>query len=275
MTLSAHSSTNAFIKRAEQNDLPQSLLLSGASGVGLYTIAKVLGGNKIATVVVPEDKKGLPDPVSGTITVEIIRRLYEQTRTKQTSARVVIIDDAERMSRSAQSAFLKLLEEPGLHVRFILTSHAPHLLLATVRSRLQQFVVQPVSKEQSSAFLETLNIGDLTKKAQLQFIAGGLPAELTRLAENDEYFNQRAQIMGDARDFLQADAYKKLLVAQKYQADRAQSLRLIDSALLIGRRSLSAKPQPKLLHQLEQLLATRENIAANYSVRLQLAKFVV
>lgn len=271
MTLALHPSTEALLQ-TPLTALPHALLLSGKQGVGLLTIAKSLASTHLGIIVQPEDKKGQPD-ANGTISVEMIRKLYERTQGKQTSPLVVIVDDADRMSRGAQAAFLKLLEEPAPLVHFVLTAHAPQLLLPTIRSRLQQFIVQPVSAQASATLIETMGVSDATKKAQLQFIAGGLPAEITRLARDEAYFKTRAQVMGDAREFLMADAYKKLSIAQKYQADRAGALQLLDGALLIGRRSLSAKPQAELVRQLERLLEVRENIAANCNVRLQLAQF--
>ncbi|HEV7951927.1 MAG TPA: hypothetical protein VGO98_00985, partial [Candidatus Saccharimonadales bacterium] len=69
--------------------------------------------------------------------------------------------------------------------------------------------------------------------------------------------------------------YQRLLIVQKYQTNREQALQLLDSALQITRHSVSAKPHPALITQLEQLLATKERIASNYNIRLQLTKFVL
>ncbi len=274
MQLVTHPTTALYLT-ALQTDLPQSLLISGAPGVGLMTIAKSIAGNRLASIIQPVDKKEQIDQTSGTITVELIRRLYDQTRAKQTKTQVIIIDDADRMSRGAQSAFLKLLEEPSQHTHFILTSHHPQQLLSTIRSRVQHTTIHPVLAAQTSEYIEHMNVTDPVKIRQLQFIGAGLPAELFRLTHDDEYFQAQAAITMDARDFLQTDAYKKLSIIQKYQSDRGRSLRLIDSALAIARRSLSTKPQQPLVRQLEQLLTIREHIDANYNVRLQLMQFVL
>lgn len=258
-----------------RSELPQSLLLAGERGVGLRTIARELAGKNVTVILEPQDKKGDIDLENGTITVEMIRRLYEQTHSKHTSSRIVIIDNADRMSHGASGAFLKLLEEPTQHTHFVLTSHQPQNLLPTIRSRVQQLVVQPVSKEQTTAFITSLNVTDATKQRQLEFIANGLPAELHRLATDDDYFASRAGLMADARDFLSGDTYKRIVIINKYQSNRAEVLRLIDSTLMIARRSLSAKPQATLVRQLEQLLAMRERIAANGNAKLQLTRFVI
>jgi replication-associated recombination protein RarA len=255
--------------------LPQSLLLSGKRGIGLSTLAHEIAGKQLASVLRPQDKKEQTDNENSTISVEMIRQLYEQTRAKRSDARVIIIDDADRMSRGAAAAFLKLLEEPSEHTHFILTSHAPQLLPATILSRVQELTLQPLSSDQTKQYLTALGINNPTKRMQLQFIADGLPAEIMRLHENDDYFQKKAAIMGDARTLLQATPYDKLLIVQKYHTNRDTAIQLIDSALTIARHSLSAKPQPTLVNQLEQLVTVREHLAANFSVRLQLVQLVV
>jgi replication-associated recombination protein RarA len=258
-----------------QANQPQSLLLSGPRGIGLLTTSQWFAGRKIAGLVRPRDIKENTDSENGTISVEAIRQLYEQTRAQYTSRQIIIIDDADRMSRGAQNAFLKLLEEPGSQIYFILTSHSPQNLLPTIRSRTQHIVLQPLTQSDSKALIETL--GDLTptKKAQLQFIAGGLPAELRRLSEDEAYFASRSEIIGDARDFLQATVYKKMLITQKYRSDRVLAIQLIDSCMQILRHSMSAQPQPAVVVQLQKLLELRERLASNHNIPLQLARFVV
>lgn len=251
--------------------LPQSLLLSGEKGVGLLTVASSLAAKNLALILRPEDSKGTVDE-QGTITVEKIRDLYDQTRSKHTHPYIIIVDDADRMSSGAQGAFLKLLEEPGAHVHFILLSHSPDRLLPTIRSRVQHVTVLPVTTAQTRSLLSDLSVADNVKQTQLTFIASGLPAEITRLIKDDDYFNKRAALMSDARQFLQANAYDKLLLVNKYQTDRTAAIELIESVLLIARRSISAKPSVSLISQLDRLLDIQSKVSAGHNIRLQLAR---
>lgn len=255
--------------------LPQSVLISGPSGVGLLSIAKQIAGKDAIAIIQPQDSKEQIDSNHGTISVEMVRRLYDQTRTKHIGRAIVIIDNADRMNGSAQSAFLKLLEEPNESIYFILTSHQPQLLKTTIRSRVQETVIQQATAQQTDALIADLGITDTTKRAQLNFIASGLPAEIARLIGDEAYFAKRAAIIADARTLLQGSAYDRLLVAQKYHSTRDDALQLIDSTVNIARRSLSTKPQTELIHQLEQLEAAREAIAMNGNIRLQLAHFAL
>jgi len=257
-------------------DLPQALLLTGPVGIGLSTIAKYIGsevGNVTLTVLPEKDEK--VDIDKGVISVDSIRRLYTQTRSIQTGKLIIIIDYAERMGRQAQNAFLKLLEEPGEGIYFILATHTPSRLLPTVSSRAQSLELRPISQKQTEVFLDNLGVTAVKKRAQLLFMASGLPAEMVRLAQDDEYFESRATIMRDARDLLQGTTYKKLLVANSYKDDREAVLTLLIDASHILKRSISDKPQESLVAQINALLYAYQQIQANGNIRLCLARLVL
>ena len=260
---------------AIMHELPQSLLLTGKEGVGLQTIALFIAQRDHSATLRPKNTKGEVDTKAGTIGVEAIRELYDQTRTKQGTRRIIIIDDAERMSRGAQAAFLKLLEEPNASTHFILTSHHHSQLLATVRSRVQELTVQPLTDTQTKELIGTLpNIHD-KKKAQLQFIAPGLPAELFRLIADNTYFDSKAKIILDARTYLQAGTYQKLRIIHTYRSDREGAISLIDGIMAILHHTLHTKPRQELVRQLDHLLEARERITANQSIALNLAQIVL
>lgn len=274
MAIQLHPITKRHLE-AIVNALPQSLLLIGESGVGLQTIALFLAGKEHASTLQPKNTKGEIDLRTGTIGIEAIRDLYSQTRTKHNIRRVVVIDNAERMSKGAQAAFLKLLEEPNASTHFILTSHRPSQLLATIRSRTQHINVQPLTTSQTQEFIAKQYLKDDKKKAQLQFIAPGRPAEILRLLADDEYFDSQAKIILDARAFLQADTYQKMRIIHAYRADREKALLLLEGAMTILNHTLETKPQQGLVQQLGQLLEAKERIAANQSITLNLAQIVL
>ncbi|MDX2775960.1 hypothetical protein PV379_01135 [Streptomyces caniscabiei] len=268
-----HPTTRSLLD-ASTPHLPQSFLISGPSGVGLKTIALWITGTQHASTIVPKNTKG-DDDEQGTIGVEAIRTLHTQTRGKQTKRQIYIIDDADRMSAAAQAAFLKLLEEPTPHTHFLLTSHYPEKLLATITSRTQHCRILPVTAQQTIDCIKKSNVTDPTKQAQLQFIAAGLPAEIHRLASDETAFSARAKIVTDARTFLQGDAYAKLQLIQQYQADKTRAQQLVRAALHLLRRTMSTNATPAVTAQLHSLLDIHDKITAQHNVRLQLARFVV
>ena len=69
--------------------------------------------------------------------------------------RIVIVDGADEMNRSAANALLKILEEPPRHVLLLLVAHSPGRLLPTIVSRCRRFPMTPLPPSIVSRLLET------------------------------------------------------------------------------------------------------------------------
>jgi hypothetical protein len=255
--------------------LPQSLIMTGPAGIGLSGALSYIATGKRTTphIVLPEKDEKV-DLDKGTISVSSIRRLYELTRTIASGPRLIVIDYAERMAPQAQNAFLKLLEEPTAQTHFILLTHDPAVLLPTVHSRAQRLDLQPISQADSEKLLDTLGVKDARRRAQLLFIASGLPAELTRLAGDEKYFEERAGIIRDAREFLGGSLYTRLRLAASYKDDRTKALLLLEDAMKLIRQNVAAG-KTELLPKLDELLTAHERLVANGNVRLQLGAAMV
>ena len=250
-------------------DLPQSTLLTGADGAGLLTAAKyVASANNIAAIIQPTDKDGAVAP-AGSIKLDSIRQLRRQARGRAATRTIFIIDDADRMSHRAQNAFLKLLEEPTPHIHFILTSHKPHLLLATILSRVERFSIRPISLHQTHQLLKQLGVDDPRIEQQLLFLASGKPAALTRLAREPVNLEKIGNIVRDAQQFIRGSNYQRSVIAMRY-TDRQAAQQLLSYCLAIITHTLHRNPSRSLIHKSEHIADAYGRIAANGNVRLQL-----
>ncbi len=117
-----------------------------------------------------------------------IRALKERLSLKSWggSWRGVLIDNAELMSPEAQSALLKILEEPSPGILFFLVTSEPHLLLDTIRSRAVPISFGTVRDEELARWLSTYF--PEANSAELLRFADGRPGEAKRLAEDRELF---------------------------------------------------------------------------------------
>jgi len=98
-------------------------------------------------------------------------------------ARVVLVDPAETLSVPAANALLKMLEEPGLRTFFLLVTHRPDSLPATVRSRCRSVPVPtPSDSEQQAWLVSEAGIGP-EEAARLLALAGGAPLHARHLAD--------------------------------------------------------------------------------------------
>jgi len=150
--------------------VPPSLLLAGPEGVGKRRVATALAETlnclkPIATDTLERDACGEcaacrriargihPDVIviepgdSGSIKIDPVRDVVEraQYRPFEGRRRVVIVDYADALTEDAQSALLKILEEPPSASAFLLVSPSPDTLLPTVRSRCPRLRFGPLA----------------------------------------------------------------------------------------------------------------------------------
>ncbi len=115
------------------------------------------------------------DRMSAVIRVDEVREFDARFRLRSGDGgwRVAIVDEAERMNRSAENALLKILEEPPPKTLILLVSNALNAMLPTTRSRCRKLVLQPLG--------DSLVL-DLLERARPD-IDRGDAGVLTRLAE--------------------------------------------------------------------------------------------
>ena len=147
------------------------------------------------------------------IPIDEIRTLTQRLHTRPTlgNRRVVIIDPADDLERNAANALLKALEEPPQGTFFLLVTHRPGRLLATIRSRCRVLRFAPLEAAQidrilcdsapqadSAARAAAVAAAEGSPGAALEFVEqdlGKLHQLMTRLiAEGDEHFSLRAAL---------------------------------------------------------------------------------
>jgi len=123
--------------------IPKALLISGPYGTGKTTIARMLAA-KLATVkrdieeINAAEARGIDDA----------RQWSESARyCPLGDARVYIIDELHQMTTAAQSALLKVIEEPPKAVYFFLCTTEPSRLLPAIGSRCVKLSVRLLSEE--------------------------------------------------------------------------------------------------------------------------------
>lgn len=90
--------------------------------------------------------------------VEDIRHLVDQVRIAPQLGeyKVYIIDEVHMLSSNAFNAFLKTLEEPPKHAKFILATTERHKIIPTILSRCQVFTFNRIKTEDISNHLKYL-----------------------------------------------------------------------------------------------------------------------
>ena len=118
------------------------------------------------------------------ITVDEVRRAgHFLSQTSGTGNwRIVIVDSADDLNRSAANAILKILEEPPKNAMFLLISHTPGRLLPTIRSRCLPLRLRPLAPGDLTAALAALGVSPGGEDAaRLAALANGSVSEALKL----------------------------------------------------------------------------------------------
>jgi len=174
----------SIAQRYREDRLAHALLFAGPPGIGKFLVA-----TDVARLVVCTGKRppcgecdpcrrvaarshpdvrfaGLP-PGKKEIGVDTARDLkrFVQLKSVEAHCKVVLIDDAHRLSIAAQNALLKTLEEPPGKAVIILVADGAGSLLPTVRSRCQRIAFAPLSEPQLAEVLRDLELDDAEAEA--------------------------------------------------------------------------------------------------------------
>lgn len=149
--LSTIESLSAVLSR--KSDIPHAFLFVGPSGCGKTTLGRIVAKELGCTDL---DLREID--VADFRGIDTIREIRNQARLKPLagSVRVWLLDEAQKMTGDAQSALLKILEEPPAHVYFIICTTDPEKLLKTIRSRCMIFSVGPLGERQMTRLLKRI-----------------------------------------------------------------------------------------------------------------------
>lgn len=131
--------------------VPHCILFSGPSGCGKTTLARIIS-DKVGCVGKDLNEINCAD-FRGVDMVRDIRSRLNLSAMGGGSCRVYLIDEAHQLSKDAQNALLKMLEDTPSHVYFFLATTHPQKLLPTIRTRSTDIKVKSLSRAEAEKLL--------------------------------------------------------------------------------------------------------------------------
>ena len=159
--------TRTLINSIKENKIPSALLFCGPRGVGKTSSARIFA--REINNYSKEDELSFNifelDAASNN-KADDIRDLIEKVRIppQKGKYKVYIIDEVHMLSKHAENAFLKTLEEPPPYVVFILATTEKNKILPTIISRCQ---IYDFNRIKEAEIVEYLN--QICKKENIEF----------------------------------------------------------------------------------------------------------
>lgn len=264
------SQKKAFRKLADAGELSRSYLFYGDEGVGKRTFARSLAhflesgvfddaGTALsdAWILGPSDDPdtvsmrpvGAPVPTwdpdaNLEIRIDAIRaleRVLWQTPIGSPK-KIAIIEDAHLLNEKAQSALLKIVEEPPVHTLLLFITHEPTALLPPLLSRLSKIYFRRLSEEALSDYLirtKKVSAGTAKKTARESFGRVGRALRLLAGVDTGETLETRL---------------RETIIALRAQGVANGSValaRLLDYETAIARYQVNPKLQEKAVEYIK------------------------
>jgi len=232
---------NILQKSIQNNALGHAYLFSGPERIGKFTLAKMFALSAIAgselkldideinkdamldlIVVQPEITEKNKVTKQRDISIESIRDAKQSLSLfpYHGKYKILVVNDAHRMTNASQNALLKILEEPNQTTIIILVTHEIDRILPTILSRLQVINFGLVSDED----MQRGFAGEFSFQRDCVELSIGRPGLAAFLSENLEEKNFRLDALMEFEKIKKGTLNDKFKLAEELSKDAVRTI---------------------------------------------------
>ncbi len=233
-----------------------ALLLVAPEGAGKATLARHIAAQLLG---VADDKLSdhpyvtFVKPIKHSISIDEVRELQRAVQLKtlgegKSIRRVLLIEGAEAMTREAQNALLKLLEEPPSDTLLILTTTNLRELLPTIVSRAQRLAVKAPTEQAVESFFAAAGF-ETAAIEQAYRLSNGLPGLMSSLLRKSDD-HPLLQALETAKRLVGSSTFSRLVVVDeltKQKTDLRPLLLALKRLAHVGLEQAATKGDTNLL----------------------------
>ena len=247
-----------FKKAVREKSVCHSYIITGPEGVGKKTLADALslvfsceknegcgkcarclsslkGANPDILRIRPEEKKDYSvDKIR-----EIIKKVYEKSSSLY---KLIIFEDAHRLTKACQNALLKIVEEPPSYAVFVFLTPSEASLLSTMRSRSFVINMHPWKREE---LMEKFPLPD--EKSFYYELSDSNPGKLKSLLEDKDFYETREETIKSFVAFVSDKDYSVFDIVKTFEKDTERLRERIETLSLIMRDTMLFKKGAKEL----------------------------
>lgn len=244
MTIVGHEKNISLLKRLLEREHPiHAFLFWGPEKVGKKTIAvgfakgllcraRTFDGCGECAVCAEWEQMGgamrdfvLVSPENGVISIERTRDIvtFLANTPGLASRKVVVIDDADRLTEEAQNMILKSAEEPPHDSSIIFVTSRPGKLFETLRSRLVSIAFQLLDDKKIECIPAVKRLAEREREVVIS-LSSGRPGRAAELACKPSLLNAKKELLEIAERVTSAGIPDKMLFAK----DMSEKLNLKD-----------------------------------------------
>ncbi|HAT73886.1 MAG: polymerase III, delta prime subunit protein [Candidatus Moranbacteria bacterium GW2011_GWF2_36_839] len=247
MSIIGHQKIIKYLdKSIKKNAISHAYIFSGPAHLGKFSLAlefakKITGGmddkkiNPDIIIISPEIEEKDGKIKKKDIKIEKIRELERELSLSAYFGKhkVVIIDEADRLSRASQNALLKTLEEPPQKAVMILIVENINNIIATVKSRCVIKKFNLVKDEEISAIILEKNTVE-----DLKFWSFNRPGLAINLQKEKDELERRKKSQDNLGKIISTDLSESFLFFENLSKDSSQIIDELNFWVVLLRKNI-------------------------------------